>query len=212
MDDVALVVIGNGREAYLEQVIDAAFEHLPPLGAYLMVDDSGDRSTALNLARNYPDFHLHSNATNQGMAKAVQAGFDLVLTHTPCSYALWLEEDMLLTADVPIEDAVRELAQHPHLAQMLFQRQPITPAELDAGSVLAAMNPEGNHDLWAVQRHIFSLNPCLIPRPILELGWPAGNERQMTDELLEAGWSFGVWRDGPYVEHIGASRGSQWQL
>ena len=207
---IALLVIGNGRLSYLADTIDAALEHLPTFDHYLMVDDSGDRTVQHHLNRTYPDFHIHSHGTNLGMAKAVQAGWGMVL-ETDTDYVFHLEEDFRVLHPIPIDAAVTALETNTHVAQMLFQRQPLTPDEEAAGSVLGAMGPVTPHDNWCEQRHIFSLKPCLINRRVLKLGWPAGNEKEMTDQLLYNAWTFGVWH-GQHVEHIGTNRGTKWQL
>lgn len=207
---VALLVIGNGRLQYLHRVVDAALEHLPEFDYYCMIDDSGDPSVGRELMRNYPDFLLWASPQNTGMAKAVQAGFQLIC-ELGCDYVFWLEEDMLITRPIPFDLAVNALIWEPHIAQMLFQRQPIAEAEIAAGSVIGAMGDVTERYGFYEQTHIFSLNPCLIPRNVLELGWDPDNEAGMTKKLLDHGFTFGVW-DGQYVEHIGVERGKQWQL
>lgn len=212
----ALLVIGNGRLDYLHDTVDAAMQHLPEFDHYLMVDDSGDRVVRRELQRTYPDFTLLSHDQNEGMARAVQAGFDLVLM-SEVDHVVWLEEDFRILKPLPIDGAIDALNQYPHLAQMLFQRQPLAPAEIEGGSVVSGMNATRVTDDFWVQRHIFSLNPCVIPRYVLErYRWPegpigVGNETGMTNQLLADGWSFGVW-DGQYVEHEGVLRAKNWKL
>lgn len=160
-------------------------------------------------------FTICNDDTHAGMAANVQKGFDLFLK-TDADYVLWVEEDFIWLRRPPLEQAVEILDSHPKIAQMLFQRQPLAPAEIAAGSVIGGMDGAVNRGDWWEQQHIFSLNPCLIPRRVVELGWPAGplgvgNETGMTHKLLDAGFSFGVW-DGQYVEHIGAERGPGWAL
>lgn len=208
---IALLVIGNGRLNYLHEVVDTALDMLPAMDHYLMVDDSGSRDVRRELDRTYPDFTIQHHDQNLGMARAVQTGFDLVLT-TDADHVFWLEEDMLLTVPPPVNEAINALCVLPQLAQVLFQRQPLTPEEHAAGTVVGAMNPTwvGGTNLW-IHQHIFSLNPCVIPRWVLELGWSPDNESGMTRKLLDAGYWFGVW-DGQYVQHVGDMRGKQWQL
>ena len=207
---VALLVIGNGRVDYLTDTIDAAFQHLPPMDHLLMIDDSGDPSVRRHLARTYPDFTIRHHDTNWGMARAVQDGFDAVLA-TDAEYAVWLEEDFRILRPLPIRVAIDALTTHPHVAQILFQRQPLTPQEHEAGTVVGAMGDVVDHGLFSTQRHIFSLNPCVIPRRLLEYGWPAGpigvgNETGFTRQLLDDGWHFGVWNTPHLVEHVGETR------
>jgi hypothetical protein len=213
--NVALGVLGNGRTKYLDQCVDSIFEFCPPFDAYLMVDDSGDPEVRRELTRDYTDFSQCHHDTNRGMAAGVNTLWKMAL-ETDCDYFVHVEEDFVFTKCPPIGQICDVLGRHPDVAQMLLQRQPLTPAELEAGSVLGAMNPV-IYDTWAQQTHIFSLNPMIAPRRVLELGWPSGpigvgNEAGQTKRLLAMDFVFGVWRDGPLVEHIGAERGSAWQL
>jgi GT2 family glycosyltransferase len=226
---LALLIIGNGRLDYLHEAVDSLDVEADH---YLMIDDSGDSNVARQLIREYPDFHIEHHTHNRGMAAAVQHGWDMVLA-TNATHVLHWEEDFTQTAPLPIREACRILDTHQHVAQLLFQRQPLTPDEHEQGGVLAAMRyyarPDPNrvrrtpptqyvdHNGWAEQTHIFSLNPSIIPRRVLELGWPTGpigigNETGMTDRLRYQGFTFGVWKAGPLVHHIGESRAKNWQL
>lgn len=204
---LALLVIGNGRLDYLRQAVDSLEVEADH---YLMVDDSGDREVARTLDREYPDFEIAHHPTNLGMAAAVQRGWKMALAWDATHVLHW-EEDFTQQKPLPITEAIGILDAQRDISQILFQRQPLTPAEHEAGSVVGAMGPV-YLGVWALQRHIFSLNPCIIPRRTLELGWPAGNEREMTERILDRGWSMGVWLEGPLVHHIGDSRAKNWQL
>jgi hypothetical protein len=64
-------------------------------------------------------------------------------------------------------------------------------------------------------KRIFSLNPCVIPRRVLDLGWPDGNEAEMTTNLVASGYRFAFYGkrdDPPRVIHVGAERGIGWRL
>lgn len=204
---LALLVVGNGRLDYLRQAIDSLDVEADH---YLMIDDSGDAQVARTLDREYPDFEIRHHINNMGMAWAVQGGWDMVLA-TDATHLLHWEEDFTQVGPLPVQEAINILDAQHDISQILFQRQPITPQEVEAGSVVGAMNPT-YLGTWALQRHIFSLNPCIIPRRTLELGWPAGNEAEMTRRVLDEGWSMGVWLDGPLVHHIGDHRAPNWQL
>jgi hypothetical protein len=209
---VALLVIGNGRLDYLHDTVEAALTHLPEMDHYLMIDDSGEASVQRELERNYPDFTTRYHDRNYGMARAVQSGFEAVLA-TDADYVFWLEEDMVILEPPPVRTAIGILQAYPVLAQMLFQRQCLTPDEHEGGSVAAGLHATRFCDSakWSWQNTLFSLNPCLIPRNVLELGWDEDNEAGMTKKLLAHGFTFGVW-DGQYVEHVGVRRGKKWQL
>ena len=218
---IALVVIGNGRTDMLAQAVASAVQFLPAPAWLLMVDDSGDLGVRSHLDEMYPEFLIQHHDRNLGMAAAVQSGFDLVLS-TSARFVFWLEEDMVLTAAPPVDEAVRVLDHHEWLAQMCFRREPVSVnvAEHEHGDQLAAICAQARtvsgHDGWTSHDWIFSLNPCLVPRRILEKGWDTGNEAGMTARLLDDGYLFGSW-GGPgdgqaWARHIGDRRGAAWQL
>jgi hypothetical protein len=215
MTSLALVVIGNGRLPLLLQAVHAANRYIDA-DYYLMVDDSGDKDVHHELFHAYPEFYITSHITNRGMAAAVQSGFNLV-RDTDATHIFWLEEDMVLTGPPPVEQAIIELTKYPRLSQMLFERQPLSPEEQAGGSVHSALNAFHDYGNWVMHRTIFSLNPCIIPRHIIDhYDWPSGpigvgNETGMTRQLLADGYTFGCWK-GEMVEHIGWERGAAWQL
>ncbi len=217
---LGVLVIGNGRE-YLHETVPAIAPNVTsPIWARMMIDDAGDRAWTLDLATRYPEWTIR--ATGQaGMAAAVQAGFDLAIEHD-VDQVLWIEDDMLLLRPLPIAQASAVLDSHHELAEMCFKREPFDVSEgsdqLAAICGLAANS--GAKATYTWHDFIFSLNPCLIPRRVLELGYPAGplgigNEAGMTTKLLEAGYVFGSWGhvgDPPYARHLGLMRGASWRL
>lgn len=214
---LALLFHGDGRGDYLAQSVQSAFKHVHhPVTARLMVNDEADPEYIDQLNQSYPEYTI-AHTGRVGMARAVQAGFDLCIA-ADVDAVLWVEEDFVVERDLPISRAYRELDLHHHLAQMLFQRQNISDEEHAAGSVAGAMNILHADADYVIQDTIFSLNPCLIPRRVFNLPYPTGplgigNEAGFTALLLAAGYQFGVWTDGGQaVTHIGAGRSEHWQL
>ena len=220
---LALCVVGNGRLDYLHRAVVAAMNHLPihHFDHFLMVDDSGDPNVGRELARTYPDWYLTHHGDNQGMAAAVQTGFDMCRT-IDASFVFWLEEDMLLTRTPPVIEAVETLAEQPDLAQICFRREPVdvNPTEMANNCVLKTLCDQSTiirqHDMWTEYDGLFSLNPCVIPCDVIAAGWDPGNEAGMTSKLVAQGYTFGSWGhpgDGQsWVRHIGHQRGAKWQL
>lgn len=222
--NVALVVIGDGRGPYLAQTMKSIKEHvLYPLRARIMVNDEADPAYIQEIDSLYFDF-IRVHTGRVGMAGAVQAGFSEALSWNP-DYVLWVEEDMELINKLPIADALEALQNNDHLAQIMFKREPVEhPLEQSLGDVLAAtvQNSEWSEvrPTYTAYNSIFSLNPCLIPRRVLEIGWPSGplgigNETGFTKKLLAAGYHFGCWGhvgDPALVRHIGAHRTDTWSL
>lgn len=169
--------------------------------------------------------HVIDDSTHGlGMAGAVRAGFQWALDND-CDYVLWWEEDFRFGPEmttVPFGGMKYVLESRPELAQVVLKRQPWNFHEQQCGGIIEA-NPTaytehsspGQHVHWTEHREIFSLNPCLIPRRVLELGWPDGNEAEFTERCLTAGLRFAFYGkkyDPPLVEHIGFQRGEGWRL
>jgi len=168
---------------------------------------------------------IDDTAHKLGMAGAVQAGFKWALD-AAADYVLWVEEDFRLI-DLPLDGMRYVLERNPHLSQVVLKRQPWSREEVAAGGQIET-NPGaysqhqgyGRNVSWVEHSTLFSLNPCLIPRRTLELGWPSGplgvgNESGMTQRCLDAGMRFayyGKLDDPARCEHVGHIRGSGWRL
>lgn len=219
----ALVVIGNGREAYLHRAIESAEQYLPNIDLRIMVNDTGDPGYAERLDANYPNFDaLIHHGSNLGMAAAVQSGWNAALMFG-AENVFHLEEDFILTAPIPLGEMRVVLEFRRDLASITLKRPPWAGIEVELGDQLAAICSLAEHredPPVTRHKHIFSLNPSLIPRRVIEQGWPSGplgvgNEAGMTTMLLAEGYWFSVWgtvEDPPLCAHIGYERGSEWQL
>ena len=138
-----------------------------------------------------------------------------------CDYLFHCEEDWLFEQPVNLKAMAWVLDSKPHLAQMILRRgiEYGNPPEIAAGGWVEA-NPDvyTEHTLgfhtYMEHREIFSLNPCLIPRRILELGWDNDNERGFTQTCLDLGYSFGIWGPkvgDPHIIHTGQFRSAGWR-
>ncbi len=214
---IALIVITDGRADFLAETLAAAYEYLPPFDTRFIIDDSGNNDYANWLRANYSliagphlGYEVVHHNTRRGLAGAVQSGFDTAL-RTDCDYAFWLEDDMVFHRTPPVIDACAALDKNFELANMGFKRAVTDPSE--GADVLATMVERSTvHHVgpkFTTHDYIFSLNPGLIPRRTLELGWDAGNEAGQTAALLGQGFRFGMWGApfGPdYIETIGTGR------
>ncbi len=218
---LVVVVIGNGRDFIHPTITSLAPNVSYPIQARLMIDDSPHTAWGVDLDARYPEWDIvHTGGI--GMAGAVQAGFDLALSHDP-DYTLWIEDDTELLRPLPIASAIAALEANEHLAQMCFPREPADPTEYP-DQLTAIVNQSQlveEHDDYTAYDFLFSMFPNLIPRRVMELGWPAGpigvgNETGMTNRCLEAGYLFAAWGQpgGPaFCRHNGyAARGAGWQL
>lgn len=155
-----------------------------------------------------------------GMAGAVRAAWEWALD-VGADFLWHQEEDFLITAPVDLTSLAAILGWTPHLAQVVLKRQPWSPLEVSAGGIVE-LNPFdytersfGPLAEYTEHQRIFSLNPCLIPRWVLELGWPDGNEAEFTHRCLHRGLSFAFYGgrdDSPRCHHVGAVRGEGWRL
>lgn len=168
---------------------------------------------------------IDDSAGRLGMAGAVQTAWTLALD-ADIDYLLHLEEDFQFVAPVDAQAMAFVLDQNPQLAQMCLIRQAWSSEEIAAGGLLAALGHgvlgtviQSGHT-WTEHRHLFSANPCLIPRRVLEIGWPSGplgvgNEAGFTLRCLRLGYRFAYWGDHttpPHVHHLGAERAPTYRL
>lgn len=200
---IGVAFISDRGNLYLPRTLAACDNLLTGVDAVTIIDD-----------------HEHK----LGMAGAVRAAWDWAL-ETGCDYLLHWEEDFLPLAPVPLAEMIWALARAPYLAQVVLKRGPWSPAEHQAGGIIE-MRPDAymEVDLGAdttVMVHDqvgdcgFSLNPCLIPRAVLEIGWPDGNEAEATQIFAGKGYRFAFYggrHDPPLVEHVGVVRGAGWRL
>lgn len=154
-----------------------------------------------------------------GMSGAVNAAWDWARSKN-LDYLIHVEEDFRFVAPFNPDEAIAVLNADPRLAQVVLKRQPWSPEEHRAGGIIEC-HPDDYTDhkdgdlRWVSHQRIFSLNPCVIPRHILEMSYPAGNEAEMTDLLVALGYRFaflGERSDPHRVEHVGYERGIGWRL
>lgn len=195
---IAVTIVSDRGSLYLPGCKQSLREHLDRHADVFVVDDQEH---------------------NLGMAGAVRTAWEWAV-ETGCDYLLHIEEDFRFLGQIPLDGMLDVLSHDETLAQVVLKRQPWSPEEFHAGGIIET-HPDDYTDhhagglQWVSHQRIFSLNPCLIPRKILEYGWPDGNEAEMTSRLVADGWRFAFYghrADPPRVEHIGASRGKGWRL
>jgi hypothetical protein len=106
-------------------------------------------------------------------------------------WVFWSEDDYEYRRRVPVEAIVRVMEEEgDDLKQMVLRRQPVFPAELDAGGMIERFDPDlfrertSPDGTWIEHRVFFSLNPHLISRRLLEVlarKWP---ERPNSEHLF----------------------------
>jgi GT2 family glycosyltransferase len=198
MNDVCLLLIGDGRDDYRARTLESARAvGLSDQVAHVVeIDDCEHRL---------------------GFGGAVQAGWEAALD-TGARWVFHLELDFTFNAPVDLAAMVRVLDEQPHLAQLVLKRQPCNDAERKAGGVVEQHPGDytertyGEHT-WTEHRRFWSTNPSLYSATWCEGGWPQEqfSEGLFTHRLLALtpALRFAVWGgkfDPPLVHHIGDVR------
>lgn len=205
----ALVVISDGRDTYTNHCL-ASVGNLKAAPSYVRaVDDSGGHSGVVWPA----GWDVVRHEERRGLAAAVQSAWAGLPPEV--DYVFHLEADFVLPEPVDLEGMAGVLDANPMLANLVLKRQPGCPEEAAAGGIIEC-HPDDYTDRagWVEHRRCFSLNPCLIPRRVVDMGWPDSNEAGQTQRLVEGGWTFGFWggrADPPKVCHIGTHRAEGWK-
>jgi hypothetical protein len=189
---IGVAFVSDREDRYLPDCQRSFGEHVIGWADYFVVDDRDHR---LGL----------SGAVRAAWGRALAEGWD---------YLFHVEEDFRFVADVNLLDMAAILAETPRLAQLVLRRPAFSVEERAAGGIIE-MHPEDYTDRegWIETRRLFSLNPCLVPRRVLELGWTS-DESEFTARALAAGYSFGFYGDRSFapVVHDGVERGRGWHI
>lgn len=213
---IAIVTTWNGREC-LDEMQHSLGLLTGPIAHQFLVADCAERDVAF-----HPEWLVIGHDQNLGMARSVQDGWAAALAIPRVQYVLHWEDDMRLDRPLDLAHPVQILQENPDLAQLCFARHPVNGEEANGqlnARIAKSEHVEYHHD-FTVHEDVFSLNPCLIPRRVCELGWPSGplgvgNEAGFTEKIRAAGLKLathGTPDDEPYVTHIGHERANAWQL
>ena len=197
---IVTVFVSDRGDQYLPRCIDTFDTYVYGESDRIVVDDRDHR------------FGM-AGAVRDGWTRALDLGAD---------YVFHVEEDFEFRSPVQLDSLQYILDRAPHLAQVVLKRQPWNEQEKQAGGIVE-QEPDayvecgamGRNVRWTEHRRIFSLNPCLIPRRTLELGWPDGNEAEFTQRCLDAEMLFAFYGgrfDPPVVHHVGYQRSGGWRL
>jgi len=152
----------------------------------------------------------------QGLAASVQLCWD-ELRSWDLDYVFHVEEDFVFPDPPPIDDMAAILAANPELAQVALYRQPWSPEEIAADGYLNLHSDQyEQREGYLVTDRLFTLNPCLYPAWLMDIGWPdRGGEAEFTAICREKGLRFGLYgqrTDSARCIHIGARRSAGWTL
>jgi len=212
----ALVVLSNGRPL-VEQAMAAFQQHVTPAPALTFVcDDTGDPAYVEWMRERWPearyDGHRHLGH-GPAMARAWREAGVLDV-----DWLLWLEEDMLFTADIDLS-VVADVVHRTGILQMVFKRPAHFPLEVEHGGMLerfgrsAFTAQETCGQPWMEHRLFYSLNPHLVRREVLRrYRWPAvpNSEHHFGRQVFRHPGArvgmWGRWEDPPVVLHAGTER------
>ncbi len=219
---ITVVVMTDGRRDYITRSM-ATLHHLKaPVSARIIHDDSGDEKFNRWLWEVYGNdgWIVHATPARSGFAGAVRSARRWVADNTRNEWVVWMEDDFLLTRDIPVRDMVGVMAERPNLVQLALRRQPWNETEKAAGGIVE-MNPDYFTDVtdgvhsWLEHRWVFTTNPHLFRRSLITEGppWPTGPESEGrygielfggSEQLRAAYW--GSRSSGEWCEHIGVNR------
>lgn len=151
------------------------------------------------------DWEVLHTGGGRGLIANVQQAWDVL---GPDEWVFHLEGDFLVR-EAPLDVMRSVLGQYPWVAQMVLERQPVSPEEFAAGGLVGAqcIPSAVARGTWREQDHLFSFNPCVYHSTAAT---KAGTETHVTQRLRADGWTFGLWGrqgDPPRCEHIGVQGG-----
>jgi len=219
---IALVVEDDGRPQYLYPVMKAlevtlSLADLLPI----LINDSGNPEYARRLIRDFPDWEQVHHDKREGLRGVQISAWHTALMHKDVDYVLHWESDFMpLEEKVPVDEMRFLLEARPHLAQVALKRQPLAryPGEVENGGFMQLYRDQYfQRPGYVEQQMVFTMNPCLVPRRIVEMfvnDPTEGNpESYFTPHLVDEGYWFaflGRIEDPPRVFHIGIDRGPGW--
>lgn len=224
-----LIVLTHGESEPLAETLASFLQHVWPLptDAFMHIDGPDARSVAYDVARNLTvwDWTLGQDMEPVGFCGSCRQAWNEEAAHGSHDFVFWLEHDFRFLRDLDLRPLAEVLDADPTLAQMALMRNAVNEQEKEAGGLYESRPGQYRHDLasysrdgivgtHAFLRHrsYFTTNPSLMRRAfVAEHRWPdyqSECEGRFGIDLVEHGFSFGVWGDGqPWVEHVGVRSG-----
>lgn len=206
-DQIVLVCLTTGSRDCLADTIASAEESLEgPIGRRLLCVDRVKTDLAFEgwdvVSMGRPKGYGH--ASRQAQAHAIGSGQP---------FLFWLEDDFTFNERIDLRAMQAILGAHPELVQLVLQRQPWYPEELEVGHMLT-WRPEGTYkqqrDGYVEHRAFYSTNPMMTRRStIASYEWPLVNSSERAygrmvfrDPKVKAG-ILGKLDDPPRCHHQG---------
>lgn len=218
MKNISLIFITDGRTDLLEQTLNSFHNNISyPFIEKIIVNDNTDPNVERivnNLSRIYGLTPIH-HKEKRGFAGAYDTAFKSV--SKDADYAMFWEDDFTLNGKVDIQDMIFILEYNRNLCQVILKRQAWNEEEKKAGGIIEQWpdlyeEKELAHISWCEQRLFFSTNPCLVPKWVIDKGWPLlpHSESVFGQQLFSnpniKSCFLGRKFDKPIVNHCGITR------
>lgn len=222
-----LVLLTHGDAPHLDRVVESFAEHITPSPAdcVCVIDGPGRLPPVEPLGI----WRCFNHGQRLGFCAATAYAWTVGAANwnprdpDDVDYVFHLEHDFILTRGLYLPDLAVVLDANPKLAQMSLMRQPVSADERLAGGVLASRPGEfikgrqvegrfGEPFPWLEHTSYMTTNPSLMRRQFMvENPWPdypSECEGRFGIDLVERGYTFGVWGGGDqWVEHVGVRDG-----
>lgn len=221
-----LIVLTHGDDpACAEVTLDSFGEMVTPAPSELViVRDGPGHSYVPGWA---PNQWIGVQASEEpvGFCAATRYAWTRAAAAPDADYVFWLEHDFEFIRPVNLAELAAVLSSEPTVAQMALMRDAVNQTEKAAGGLYEsrpgqytsrayyASGPDpGRGHPWLEHRAYLTTNPSLMRRSFMQHNpWPdhpAECEGRFGIDLVERGYSFGVWGHGePWVRHIGERTG-----
>jgi hypothetical protein len=222
-DKVLLGIIDNKRPDCLDATIQSLEDNLfCDFFKKVIIDDSGDSEYSKYLEEKYSDrYEIYSHPVNMGLSGSIRTLWNIATIYD-VDYIWHQEGDFIFNEKIDVNVLKYKLNNKKTLAQVALKRQAINDQEISVGGFMyqdpTSYEPYIHDNVkWLEHRNFFTLNPCLYPKWVFNLGWQVGwGEKEFSELLFSDPYAkcayLGHMQDPPLVDHIGHYRGDGWRV
>ncbi len=218
---IGVMIMGDGRKDCLVDCINSFNKNVIGNITTKHIHNDGPEFSGYDkylIDRYESDFQVFNHMTRLGLSGSGKLAWELMLAEG-VDYAFWLEEDFVFNHNINLNKII-ELVESNNLAQMALKRDPNNEREHLAGGWMQTLPSETftQRQGYVEQEWLFILNPNIIPKWIMELGWPdGGGETEITSKIHQhySDIKFGILDTiecSPHVIHTGSRRTEYWKL
>jgi hypothetical protein len=218
--DYTLAVLTHGSGRTIHQTLASFQDKVSPRPSRIIVHCDGPRHNpvrALDLIAEQ-NFDSEQRGFCQATGRLWKWAAD-----GETEFVFWLEHDFVFLRPIKLEELAGPISAVGAVCQMQLMRTPVSRDEIAAGGLHELRQNEYEPRSWPVgdetrrwqhHRSYFTTNPSLMRSEFMAFNpWPDDGvdqcEGRFSIDLVERGFSFGVWGSGePWVQHIGRRDGS----